>query len=277
MRGLCFSGGGIKAAAHIGALKALEEKNIKFDCVSGASSGSIVTTLYALGYSSEQMWTLFQKYYKKIKYAELKQILKLILGLLSQRELIIDGLNSGKSIEKIMNDICQKSHIKNINQIKMPLFISMVDLQTGTVDIATSSKKRAKLSDDVQYVTDIPIATAVRASCSFPVVFSPCKFKGIQLIDGGTRENLPWKCLKDIGTDDVIGICFDTIHQKECCKNIVEVATRAMELQGRELSTYEKNGIDKLITINLEKTSLLGSDDIYKLYIEGYKQTLKYI
>ena len=29
MRGLCFSGGGIKVASHIGALKALEEKNIK--------------------------------------------------------------------------------------------------------------------------------------------------------------------------------------------------------------------------------------------------------
>ena len=45
MRGLCFCGGGIKAASHIGALKALEEKNIKFDCVSGASSGSIIATL----------------------------------------------------------------------------------------------------------------------------------------------------------------------------------------------------------------------------------------
>ena len=29
MRGLCFCGGGIKVASHIGALKALEEKNIK--------------------------------------------------------------------------------------------------------------------------------------------------------------------------------------------------------------------------------------------------------
>ena len=54
MRGLCFSGGGIKVASHIGALKALEEKNIKFDCVSGASSGSIIATLYALGYNSDE-------------------------------------------------------------------------------------------------------------------------------------------------------------------------------------------------------------------------------
>ena len=31
MKGLCFCGGGIKVASHIGALKALEEKNIKFE------------------------------------------------------------------------------------------------------------------------------------------------------------------------------------------------------------------------------------------------------
>ena len=36
MKGLCLAGGGVKAAAHIGALKAFEEEKIKFDCVSGA-------------------------------------------------------------------------------------------------------------------------------------------------------------------------------------------------------------------------------------------------
>ena len=67
MKGLCLAGGGVKAAAHIGALKAFEEENIKFDCVSGASSGSIVATMYALGYTSDEMWKMFQKYSKKIK------------------------------------------------------------------------------------------------------------------------------------------------------------------------------------------------------------------
>lgn len=65
MRGLALSGGGIKAAAHIGALKAFEEEHIKFDCVSGASSGSIIATMYALGYSSDEMWKMFKKYCKK--------------------------------------------------------------------------------------------------------------------------------------------------------------------------------------------------------------------
>ena len=145
----------------------------------------------------------------------------------------------------------------------MPLMISMVDLQKGTVYIASSKEIRANLLDNTKYITDISISTAVRASCSFPVVFSPCKYDGIQLIDGGTRENLPWKGLKEIGADEVYGISFDNILEKnQCCKNLVEVAERAIELQGRELSMYEKDGIDKLVTINLRKTPLLDNSNI---------------
>lgn len=276
MRGLSLSGGGIKAAAHIGALKAFEEKKIKFDCVSGASSGSIIATMYALGYSSDEMWKLFKKYYKKIKYVEWKQVIKMIFGLIFTRRLIIDGLNSGKVIEKIINEICKKSHVENINEIKMPLMISMVDLQKGTVYIASSQEKRKVLQDNIKYISDIPIATAVRASCSFPVVFSPCKFDGLQLIDGGTRENLPWKGLKKYGADEVYGIAFDTILEKnQCCKNMIEVAARAMELQGRELANYEKEGIDHLITICLKKVALLDSSQIDVLYKMGYEETKK--
>ena len=276
MRGLSLSGGGIKAAAHIGALKAFEEEKIKFDCVSGASSGSIIATMYALGYSSYEMWKLFKKYYKKIKYVEWKQVIKMILGLIFTRRLVIDGLNSGKVIEKIINEICKKSYVENINEIKMPLMISMVDLQKGTVYIASSQEKRKVLQDNTKYISDIPIATAVRASCSFPVVFSPCKFDGLQLIDGGTRENLPWKGLKEYGADEVYGIAFDTILAKnQCCKNMIEVAARAMELQGRELANYEKEGIDHLITICLKKVALLDSSQIDVLYKMGYEETKK--
>ena len=276
MRGLSLSGGGIKAAAHIGALKAFEEEKIKFDCVSGASSGSIIATMYALGYSSDEMWKLFKKYYKKIKYVEWKQVIKMILGLIFTRRLVIDGLNSGKVIEKIINEICKKSYVENINEIKMPLMISMVDLQKGTVYIASSQEKRKVLQDNTKYISDIPIATAVRASCSFPVVFSPCKFDGLQLIDGGTRENLPWKGLKEYGADEVYGIAFDTILEKnQCCKNMIEVAARAMELQGIELANYEKEGIDHLITICLKKVALLDSNQIDVLYKMGYEETKK--
>ena len=257
MRGLCLIGGGIKAAAHIGALKAFEEANIKFDCVSGASSGSIIATMYALGYNSDEMWNMFKRYCKKIKYVEWPQTIKMIFGLIFTRKIIIDGLNSGKVIEKIIDEICSKHQIKNINQIRMPLLISMVDLHKGTVYIASSKETRPSLLDNTKYITDIPISKAVRASCSFPVVFSPCEYNGIQLIDGGTRENLPWKGLKDIGADEVFGISFNIIFkEKDCCQNIIDVAARAMELQGRELAMYESLIIVRLrcyIKVDMKK------------------------
>lgn len=278
MKGLCLAGGGIKIAAHIGALKAFEEENIEFDCVSGASSGSMVATMYALGYRSEEMWKMLTKYFKKIKYAEWKQIIKMIFGLIFYRDIIIDGLNSGKILEKTMNEICSKSEIHNINEIKMPLQISMVDLQKGTVYIASSKEVRASLLDDIKYINNIPIEIAVRASCSFPVVFSPCQYQKIQLIDGGIRENLPWKGLKDIGADDVFGVTFDTIIKEgDCCPNFIDVASRAMDLQGRELALYEKVGIDHLITIKTPKVPLLAYNNIEMLYKKGYEETKKQI
>ena len=276
MKGLCFSGGGIKAAAHIGALKALEEENIKFDCVSGASSGSIIATMYALGYSSDEMWKMFKKFAPKIKYYQCGKILKLILGLVFEREIIIDGLNSGKVIENIIENITSNNNIYDIDEINMPLMIPMVDLQTGILYIASSKENRAMLSDKVKYITDISVGKAVRASCSFPVVFSPCEYKDMKLVDGGTRENLPWKPLKEFGAEEVWGISFNTIFKKEdCCSNIIDSAIRSLELQGRELAVYEKEGIDKLININVKKISLLDVKKAEWLYQIGYEQTKK--
>lgn len=276
MRGLCFSGGGIKAAAHIGALKAIEERGIKFDCVSGASSGSIIATMYALGYSSDEMWKMFKKFAPKIKYYQWRNILKLIIGIILEREIVIDGLNSGDVIENIISDICFKNKVFNINEIKMPLLISMVDVKSGSVYIASSKDNRTTISDNTKFLTNIPIGKAVRASCSFPMVFCLCEYQGIQMIDGGIRENLPWRCLKEIGADEVWGIAFNTIYKKDdCCTNIIETAIRAIELQGREIAIYENAGIDNLININLEKVSLLDWSKMEQLYKAGYEQVKK--
>ena len=56
--GIALAGGGVKGAAHIGALKALEEKNIKIDYIGGTSSGSIVSTLYAAGFTPDEIYEM---------------------------------------------------------------------------------------------------------------------------------------------------------------------------------------------------------------------------
>ena len=111
--GLSLSGGGVKGAAHIGVLKALDENNIRIDSIAGTSSGSIVAILYAMGFSSDEIYKIFKKYCKKIGYIELKNIFKLIYGIFIKKKIIIDGLNSGKKIEKMINEIGKEKNIFN--------------------------------------------------------------------------------------------------------------------------------------------------------------------
>ena len=110
--GLCLAGGGVKGAAHIGAIKAFEEKGIKFDYIAGTSSGSIVAVLYAMGYSSDQMYKIVSKYLKKVRYIDIKNIFKIIGGLIFKGEIIVSGLNSGTFLTKAMKDICKENTSK---------------------------------------------------------------------------------------------------------------------------------------------------------------------
>lgn len=161
-------GGGIKGAAHIGVLKALEEENINFNFISGTSSGSIIAALYGLGYKSNEIYNLFNNYSKKIKYMDFYNILKAVGGVVFFRKILINGLNSGKIIEKIVNDAAMKKSKKYINEIKKTVLIPSVDLHNGRVCVFSSKNIRNTYSDDVLYNSDIEIGKAVRASCSYP-------------------------------------------------------------------------------------------------------------
>ena len=257
-KGLCFSGGGIKAFAHIGALKALEENNIKFDMVSGTSSGSIIAILYGLGYSSDEMYKILKKYTNKLKYVDLKNVLKFIFGLIFKRKIIIEGLNSGNVLTKAMKDICKKENINLLNEIKMPIAIPAVNLKNGEVIIFLSKEVRKEISDNIKYITDVPIDVAVRSSSSYPVVYSPYKYKDLQLVDGGIRENVAWKELKNIGAEKILCINFESyIEENSFCDNMIDIAMRSLNLMEHELANYELEGIEDIITITTGKVRFI--------------------
>lgn len=275
--GLSLSGGGIKGVAHIGALKAFEENNIKFDVVTGTSSGSIIATLYAAGYSSDEMLKIFNKFSKKIKYVDFRNVLKLIFGLF-YGEIAIKGFNSGRVIEKAVNDFCKQKNISNISDFKLPLGIPSVDLYTNTISAFISTNYLAHKSKNINYINDIQIGKAVKASTAFPGIFEPVKFKDNILVDGGLKENTPWKLAKDLGADKVINIIFDTPYKMCKCDNIVQIIESSINVLSREASLCDMIGAECVIHIHTDEgIGLLDMKYTNQLYELGYAATIKKI
>ena len=159
----------------------------------------------------------------------------------------------------------------------MPLAIPSVNICNGEVICFTSCENRKEPLGNTIFINDIEIGKAVRASCSYPVVFSPCNYKNIKLIDGGIRENVPWKELKFLGADKIINVVFKENEKESCDRNLIEVATRSIGLLCNELSGYEMTGAENIIEIKSDKVGLLDMSKIDYLYKLGYKETAKKI
>ena len=95
-------------------------------------------------------------------------------------------------------------------------------------------------------------------------------YKATKLIDGGIRENVPWKELKLLGADQIINVIFEEQIDVECCDNIINVIGRSISLLCRELSNYEMEGSDITVKINCKKIGLLDMNKIDELYEIGY-------
>ena len=95
------------------------------------------------------------------------------------------------------------------------------------------------------------------------------------MVDGGVRENIPWKGLKKIGADKVISVAFDKENDGKCCKNIIEVVGNSLDILNHELYNYEIAGVDYLLKIKSKNISLLDMKKIDELYELGYKQMKK--
>ena len=272
--GLCLSGGGIKGFAHIGAIRALEEANIKFYFISGTSSGSIFATMYAIGFSTDEMKEFAKVYYKTLTNFEKRKIAYGIISYFPQREIKIEGLISGEKIEEIVKNVASKKGIKNISDIKMPLAIATVDT-ISTNECISISKKYNLNREYIDYIYDIPIGKAVRASMSFPGIFTTCNFGKYNFIDGGTKDNLPIQVLKDMGATKTIGLSF-SIDKYTPSNNIFSVLLRAVDIfSQKDVRTAQKIA-DIAIEFDTQGTSLLEITDLEQCYQIGYDEIMKH-
>ncbi len=284
--GLVLSGGGSKGAAHIGVIKAFKEENISIDYISGTSSGSIIASLYALGYSPEEMKSIFLKYCKNI--TDIDRLIPIkILNCFFSDKLCIKGICKGKSLEKIMSIYCEKKKIINISDIKIPIVaIPTVDVKTGEIVYFLNRKIQNKYQkenvnlydDNPTYYYNENIASIVRASCSLPAIYPPKKIKGHMLVDGGIRLNTPVSILRKMGAKNIVAVTFDSNkHRVTECNNIISITMQAFDVMCHQINQDQLDSANILIRPKLEDASLLGCDKINEYIESGYNETKKKI
>lgn len=283
--GLVLSGGGSKGAAHIGVIKALLENKIKIEYIAGTSSGSIIASLYAMGYNPSQISDMFMKYCKNM--TDIDKLLPLkILSCFYSNELCIKGICKGKSLENAMYKYANLKNIKDIADIKMPIAIPTVDVNTGEVIYFLNRKVKENLKENnIKLYDDNPtyyysgkISQIVRASCSIPAVFLPKNINNHMLVDGGIRENTPVSILKKMGASNVVAVTFDANKNRlNKCTNILTITMQSFDIICHQINQDELEIADDVIRLNIEEVSMLGCDKIQECIENGYYETIKHI
>ena len=270
--GIALSGGGIRGIAHAGVLQALEENGIKPDIIGGTSCGSIIASMYALGYSPYHIFLLCKRYGKIIAKANAMPILMGIQNSITHKKPAFLGLNNGEKMEQIGNEMAIKRGIFKLNEIKMPLVIPTVDLVSGKEYVFTNNIPRKK-SNQKEYIVDAKVGRAIRASSSFPAYFSPCKHDGCAFMDGGVLNNIPADEVKLQGADKVIAVKF---HSDEITEdsNLMDVAMKCIDIMGSKLSEKSLNVSDYILDVYTDKVGLLDYQKVDKCYEYGYNAVI---
>lgn len=203
---LVLSGGGARGAAHIGALRVLEELKVVPDMIIGTSMGSIVGGLYAAGWSPDELEELLatvdwnQVFTDHISRRQLSFRRKqddrpfLIPNRLHFDDngfYLPPGLLGGQSLHLLLASLEARSlPDDDFDRLPIPFRAIGADIESG----------RAVVLDRGS------LATAMRASMAIPGVFSPVEWNDHTLSDGGAVANLPIGIAQQLGAEQIIAI-----------------------------------------------------------------------
>ncbi|WP_456458289.1 patatin-like phospholipase family protein [Nitratifractor sp.] len=158
---LCLSGGALRAAAQIGALRFLEERGVRVEAVSGSSAGAVVALLLAAGWESRRI----ESFLRSLRRWDLFR---------PRRGPGIFGLGGVEAL--LRRELGELRY----EALSIPCYSCVTELKTG--------KSRYLNAGD-------PIVN-VLASSSLTPLFGPRKIDGVDCIDGGFSDNLPVTPLK---------------------------------------------------------------------------------
>jgi len=214
--GIAFGGGAVRGIAHIGALRALQNRPRYLPSIAaGTSAGSIVAALYAAGLKQEKLEELVREF----------DWFHHVISLSDTVHRVIDkrqgGLVSNAKLGNTMNALLEG---RSFDDLEIDLAVVATDLENRRRVIFTSRgvAKRLIQKELTQFlpeptdslpgcVTEIisdckDIGMAVRASCAVPGVFMPVRVQGMRLLDGGLVDQVPVDVVRAMGANVTIGI-----------------------------------------------------------------------
>lgn len=276
--GLVLSGGGAKGMTHIGIIRALEENNIPIDYIAGTSMGAIVGSLYAMGYSPDDMEALlrspdFKRWYSGQVEPQYEYYFKKgrpTPEFLNIRFAFRDSLRA-KSLRlptSMVNPI-------QMNLVFVELFARSTAACHGNFDdlfvpfrcIASDVYNKKPL-----VMRNGDLGDAARASMSFPFVFKPIEIDSILAYDGGIYNNFPTDVMREDFHPDVIIGSVVAANPSKPNENDLMSQIENMVMQKTDYSIPDSLGI--VMTFKYDDVSLLDFDRLDELHDIGYNRTM---
>ncbi|RAK61556.1 cyclic nucleotide-binding protein [Phenylobacterium hankyongense] len=172
--GLVLSGGGARAYAHIGAIKALRERNIPIDFVGGVSMGAIIAAGAAMGWDDAELDRRIREAF--VDTSPLDDIALPILA-----------LTRG---EKVSERLAQHFGDTEIADLWLPFFCLSSNLTTGAYHL----HRRGLLRQ------------ALRATIALPGVMPPATLDNNVLVDGAVMKNFPADVMRASQLGPIVGV-----------------------------------------------------------------------
>jgi NTE family protein len=172
--GLVLSGGGARAYAHVGAIKALRERGVPIDFVGGVSMGAIVAAGLAMGWDEAEMDRRLHE-----AFVDTSPLDDISLPLLAMTQ----GVKVGERLARHYGDV-------HIADLWLPFFCLSSNLTTGAYQL----HRRGVLRQ------------ALRATISLPGVLPPATDGPNVLVDGAVMKNFPADVMRAGQLGPIVGV-----------------------------------------------------------------------
>ena len=171
----------------------------------------------------------------------------------------------------MIRSVMEEKGIKGFHDLPINLTVCTNDTKSTDEVIITTHEENLE-SEYVQYITDVPLEIAVRASMSFPGLFTTCDYKDYNFIDGGSKDNLPVKVLKDMGVGKVLALAFDIMDYtpQTGIDGLMKVIWRSLDLYSINGTRKSMEMADYCVQIKNENTAIFSMDNIDETIKEGY-------